>query len=156
MKEHDFSLKEWLLICQRIEAACAQRFRALADLLGEDDQDVRHRMLLLADEEQAHLRMLERYADRTPWPLVMSLTEPLIAGILERQFPSLARRIGEQDADRRGAIQMAESVEAESAGFYGELAVRVEESAARRFFEDMAQRETRHHERLSREDEWAT
>lgn len=137
-------LKEWLILCERAEEACAERFRSLAERTSS--KEVGKLLGSLAEDEEEHLREIRRLDERTPWPIVCHVDERAIDGLVRSHFPSLEQVPAE--ADRASVVRFARSVERESSRFYRTLAVLAPDDASERFFRGIAEREEDHHRSL--------
>lgn len=137
-------LKEWLLLCERAEQACAERFRGLAE--RAPNKRVGEILRSLAEEEEEHLREIRRLDEKTPWPIVCHVDGPAIDKLVRLHFPSLG--LAPEKADRASVLRFARSVEQESSRFYRTLAVLAPDEASEKFFRGIAEREEDHQRNL--------
>lgn len=133
------SLKERLLLCERVEEACLRRLHEIARRSDPGDGPLRDFLGHLIREEEGHLAGVRGFAERTLPPVPDGAAGALLESMILSRFPSLSQGFGEGILSRDNALYFAECVQKESSRFYRELSDGAPDAESRDFFRRAAE-----------------
>ena len=144
MELSDLTIKERLLLSQRVQHDSARFFHTLAATLEPADPKSTELLERLAVDERDFDELLARHDQQVPWPNVLCLNEHAIRVILHEYLPELYRWVAVRRASPENALKLARDIQREVAAFHQTLARGCSDQGSQTLLESFCEKERAH------------